>query len=254
MAAWSRRLGIFAVPVAVLTTLSHRFGDLDTGAGLVLLGIVFALAFFALVAGCAAFASIWRRGGTGTGQAMVGVVCAVLVLAWPAWRGASLIYLPQINDVTTDWFAPPQFEAVARYRPPGARSLDYPGQDYAIAQREAYPEIVPLFLSYPANDVFQAALDLSDTRGWRIVSAIAPGLEGRGRIEAIAGTLVFGFKDDVVITVVREGPVETRVDMRSASRYGRHDLGANAARIYDFLTALTRRLEEPVVEERLPLG
>lgn len=255
-ARWSRRLGIFSVPVAVLTTLLHRFGDLDAAAGLVLLGITIALAALALVLGLGALAVIWRRGFGGMSQAVVGILCALLVLAWPAWRAAHLAYLPAINDVTTDWFAPPEFQAAARNRPPGSLSSAYPGQDFAIRQRAAYPEIVPLFLGYPANEVFFAARDLVADRGWRELASNAPGLDGQGRIEAVAKTLVFGFEDDVVIEIKREGALETRVDMRSASRLGRHDFGENAARIYDFLTDLPKRLEQPIEpdQETRPLG
>jgi hypothetical protein len=248
-ARWSRRLGLFAVPLAVITTLLHRFADLDTTAGLVLLGLTVAIALVALILGIGAFAVIWRRGFKGMPQAVVGIVCAVLVLAWPAWRAVHLAYLPAINDVTTDWFSPPQFREAARLRGPGDLSTDYPGQDFAIRQGAAYPEIVPLFLNYPANEVYFAARELAADRGWREVAALAPGFEGQGRIEAVAKTLVFGFEDDVVIVVRREGPNETRVDMRSASRVGRHDFGENAGRIYDFLTDLTKRLEEPVLPE-----
>jgi len=244
------------VPVAVLTTLLHRFGDLDPGTGLVLLGITIATALLALILGIGALAVIWQRGFHGMSQAVVGILCALLVLAWPTWRAAHLVYLPAINDVTTDWFAPPEFQAAARIRPPGSRTIDYPGQDFAIRQRAAYPEIVPLFLGYSANEVYFAARDLVDERGWQEVAASPPSFDGEGRIEAVAKTLVFGFEDDVVIVVKREAPRETRVDMRSASRVGRHDFGENAARIYDFLTDLTNRLEQPVAPEpeREPLG
>lgn len=256
-ARWSRRLGFFAVPLAVITTLLHRFADLDTTAGLVLLGITVTLALGALVLGIGAFAVIWQRGYKGMPQAAVGMLCAVLVLAWPTWRAAHLAYLPAINDVTTDWFSPPQFRQAARLRAPSDLSTDYPGQEFAIRQGAAYPEIVPLFLGYPANEVYFAARELAADRGWEEVGAIAPGFDGEGRIEAVARTLVFGFADDVVIVVKREGPNETRVDMRSASRIGRHDFGENAARIYDFLTDLTKRLEAPVLPEsrsERPLG
>ena len=43
-----------------------------------------------------------------------------------------------------------------------------------------------------------------------------------------------GFRDDVVIRVSAAG-AGTRVDMRSASRYGLSDFGANAARIRSLL-------------------
>jgi hypothetical protein len=39
-----------------------------------------------------------------------------------------------------------------------------------------------------------------------------------------------GFRDDVVVRI-RPAPGGARVDARSASRYGRSDLGANARRI-----------------------
>ena len=61
------------------------------------------------------------------------------------------------------------------------------------------------------------------------------------RIEATATTLLFGFKDDVVIRVSPDGANST-VDVRSLSRIGVSDIGTNAGRIRDF----TKRLEELV--------
>ena len=43
-----------------------------------------------------------------------------------------------------------------------------------------------------------------------------------------------GFRDDVMIRVTPIGQ-GTRLDMRSASRFGTHDLGANASRIRSLL-------------------
>jgi uncharacterized protein (DUF1499 family) len=51
-----------------------------------------------------------------------------------------------------------------------------------------------------------------------------------GHIEAIARTPILGFREDVVVRV-RATPDGARIDVRSASRYGRHDLGGNAARV-----------------------
>ena len=55
-----------------------------------------------------------------------------------------------------------------------------------------------------------------------------------GVIELVARTPIMGFRDDVVIRVA---PSEdgARIDVRSASRYGTHDFGANAARIRSLL-------------------
>lgn len=256
-ARWSRRLGLFSVPLAVITTVLHRFADLDTNAAFVLLGLAVVVAFVALVLGVGAFFVIWNRGFRGMRHVLVGIVCAALVLAWPAWRAVHLAYLPAINDVTTDWNNPPRFIETERLRDPTDLSTTYPGRDFAARQIVAYPEIGPLILNYPANEVYFAARALVSERGWTEVGSIGPGLETEGRIEAIARTLVFGFRDDVVIRINRLGPIETRVDMRSASRIGRHDFGENATRIYDFLTDLTERLEEPelpVSEPERPLG
>jgi uncharacterized protein (DUF1499 family) len=54
-----------------------------------------------------------------------------------------------------------------------------------------------------------------------------------GRIDAVARSLLFRFPDDITIRL-RAGVGETRIDLRSASRVGRHDFGANARHIRDF--------------------
>ena len=69
--------------------------------------------------------------------------------------------------------------------------------------------------------------------GWEVVAAD----QGAGRIEAVATTFWLGFKDDIAVRIV---PTSTgsRVDVRSRSRVGRSDLGANASRIRTFFAAL----------------
>ena len=57
-----------------------------------------------------------------------------------------------------------------------------------------------------------------------------------GTAAMIDGALAFT-KGNADIRITDEGDT-CYVDMRSASRYGRHDLGDNAARITGFLTAL----------------
>jgi uncharacterized protein (DUF1499 family) len=58
-----------------------------------------------------------------------------------------------------------------------------------------------------------------------------------GRIEATARTRWFGFTDDIVVRIRPEG-AGSRIDVRSASRVGRSDVGANAARIKEYLDRL----------------
>lgn len=71
--------------------------------------------------------------------------------------------------------------------------------------------------------------------------ALGPPLD-EAWIEARASTLIFGFQDDVAVRL-RSGPDGTEVDMRSASRFGEHDLGANARRISRFFSALDEKLQ-----------
>jgi uncharacterized protein (DUF1499 family) len=66
--------------------------------------------------------------------------------------------------------------------------------------------------------------------GWQIIDSD----RGQGRIEASATTFWFGFVDDVVIRITPVGP-GSRVDVRSESRVGKSDIGANAQRIRIFL-------------------
>ena len=58
-----------------------------------------------------------------------------------------------------------------------------------------------------------------------------------GRVEGVATSFWFEFEDDVAARITRDGAA-WRVDLRSISRVGRSDLGANCARV----TAIAERL------------
>jgi len=62
----------------------------------------------------------------------------------------------------------------------------------------------------------------------------------QGTVEAVSESKVFGFQDDVAVRIVPAG-AGSRIDVRSKSRVGRSDVGANARRIQEFLT----RVETP---------
>ncbi len=241
-ARWCRRLAVFAVPVGLLTTLLHRFGQIDTPAALALLGLVLAMAGLALVLALAGIVSIWRRGRHGVRNVMLGSVLALATLALPAWHAIGLFTLPRLHDVTTDWQQPPRLRAAVDDRPAWAGNPEY-ARDGVVRQATAYPQIVPFFADYDAGLVYETALALVAGRGWRVLATRVPSANAPGRIEAVASTLVFGFEDDVIIRITPRGIEATRVDMRSASRIGGHDLGANARRIVNFLTDLRDGLE-----------
>ena len=79
--------------------------------------------------------------------------------------------------------------------------------------------------------------------GWQFRPG-SPRQDGPGEwtLEASAKTHVMGFVDDVIVRVTDEGE-SAYVDMRSASRFGARDFGANARRIAEFMNALDLRIQ-----------
>jgi len=141
--------------------------------------------------------------------------------------------LPYIHDITTDTDDPPAFVALLAARKASPNGADY-GAGIAEQQRKGYPDIQPLGVKAAPGQVLQRALEAARASGWDVVASDA----GAGRIEATATTAFFGFKDDVVVRIRPDGAGGSRVDVRSASRVGVSDLGANAARIREFLARL----------------
>ncbi|EQD71550.1 membrane protein containing DUF1499 [mine drainage metagenome] len=110
----------------------------------------------------------------------------------------------------------------------------------ATVQSVYYPDIRPLiFKGRNPTQVYAAALAIMHRRGWTVAFA-SP---GTGRIEAVARTAWFGFKDDVALRI-EAVPSGTRVDMRSESRIGLSDIGRNAERVHRFLHALQSYFHE----------
>jgi len=103
----------------------------------------------------------------------------------------------------------------------------------AAQQQQAYPDLKPKVLSLPPAEAVQKSIDAARSLGWQIAGSDT----AAGRIEATDTTGWFGFKDDVVIRV-RPQAQGSRVDVRSASRVGRSDIGKNAERIREFLDKL----------------
>ena len=132
--------------------------------------------------------------------------------------------LPYINDITTDTERLPQFSPPKTYQ-----------SHFAELQQIGYPDLRPLELALPPKQAFARAAETARGQGWEITALD----ERAGTIEAVVTTRWFGFKDDVVIRITPAG-AGSRVDMRSKSRVGRSDAGANAHRIREFLT----RMEE----------
>ena len=250
LAAWSRRFALFALAVAVLSIIILRSGLLEIVPALATFGAALVFAGLSILFAFGAFITIWRQGLAGLGYAILGLFLSLALLAYPAYLGYRASVLPAISDITTDFANPPRYDVLVRLRPRG-RS-DYPGQATAALQRQAYPDIVPLQLSVPAKAAYDAAMAVATKRKWLLVDTRAPG-PGRpaGIIEAVTRTPIMGFRDDVAIRVSPQGADGARVDVRSASRFGSHDFGANASRVRALLEDIddaSGNVKEPKAE------
>ena len=158
---------------------------------------------------------------------------------------SAILTLPAIHDITTDLADPPQFTALTLRDDnwdniPGADDSDMrgmnPRQRWATVHQDAYPDIRSVRIDQPVAVVIEKAKRLAEDRGWEIVS-VDPAL---GNLEATDTISLFRFKDDIVIRArSAENGAASIIDMRSVSRVGVHDIGANAKRVRRFLSDLS---------------
>jgi len=249
LAIWSRRLALFSVAAALIAIIIVRAGLIEALPGMVTFGGTLAFAVIGILLALASFVTIWRQGLRGLGYAVTAIFVGGLLLAYPAYLGYQAYKLPPIYDITTDVLDPPAFDAVRRLRSRTTNPVQYAGLYAAEMQREAYPDVAPLELSVSPKIAYEHALELVNKRRWLVLDAREPQAKRRdGRIEAVARTPVMGFREDIVIRV-RGTDEESRVDMRSSSRYGFHDLGGNASRIRAFLESLDENIQATLERE-----
>ena len=166
---------------------------------------------------------------------VIALLIGLCVAAVPlnAMRLASKV--PAIHDISTDTRNPPEFVAILPLRADAPNPASYGGPEIADQQITAYPDLRSHTTQVPAPQAFDQALAAARAMGWQIVASDP----ASGRIEASDTTRWFGFIDDVVIRVQAEG-AGSRIDVRSVSRVGKSDAGANARRIRAYLAALAR--------------
>jgi uncharacterized protein (DUF1499 family) len=191
------RLSLLAVVLLAAAGPSVRFGLLPYSAGILLLPIAGAIGLLAAILGVVSL--VRRRGVAGP---VLALLLGMLAAAVPIGGYLMARSLPPIHDISTD------------------------PKEQTDAQRAAYPDVQPLRLAVAPNVAFERAKGAVEEMGWQIAREDP----SAGRIEAVATTFWFGFKDDVVIRVSAEG-AGSRIDMRSKSRVGVSDLGTNARRI-----------------------
>jgi uncharacterized protein (DUF1499 family) len=241
LAIWARRCALFSLLATILSVMIVRSGLLEIEPALATFGAALLLSVIGMVLALGAFVVIWRDGISGAGHAFAAIGIGLLLNAYPVYLGWRAYNLPMINDVTTDPLDPPRFEVLSRLRPRG--TVEYAGLYAAEQQREAYPDVEPLNVNASPQAAYDATMATVLRRKWRVVDDRPPTAGRRdGRIEAVARTPVMGFRDDIAIRVRPNSEGGARIDVRSASRYGRHDFGANAARIRSLVEDVEERI------------
>lgn len=218
--------------------LSHRFGYLETPGFMAVLAVVAGIAMLALLLAVFAFSRLWSHGDIGGRNITVAVVVSLVVLTpfafWTYWA----VTLPMLFDVSTDLDDPPSFVLATAARGAGMNPIGPFTDETRAMILQSYPLVTGRRYEMPYARVAEAVAKVLQERSWTIATPVSTLLgDGEATVEAVARTLVFALPADVAVRLTDEGE-STYVDMRSVSRFGRHDLGDNAARVASFLADL----------------
>ncbi|GAB5506251.1 MAG: DUF1499 domain-containing protein [Rhizobiaceae bacterium] len=238
VAKWSRRTALFSAVLLITSIHGHRFGLVETISLFWLAGIVAALALLAILLAALGYFQLWEFGDRGGRNSTKGLLIALVVLLPFGWGTARLLTLPRITDVSTDLSNPPTFHHAANRRDARMNALGAFDRGNGSAQQDAYPQATgrryPLSLDLALEIATAALSDL----GWSPLGrARLGGFGGTVTLEVAAPSPWVGVVSDVAIRLMDEGDA-IFVDLRSASRYGVHDLGGNAAAIARFYAAM----------------
>jgi uncharacterized protein (DUF1499 family) len=217
----------------LLAGLGYRWGWWNFRSGIQIMRWSATTDLAAVVLALVAALLVWKYG---TRRAFVasaaGLVLSLIVAGPPLYYWRTVDRVPRIHDISTDTDNPPRYVAVLPLRKGAENPADY-SAEVAALQKKAYPDIAPAMLALPPAQALQRAERAARALGWEIVAVAPDDL----RIEATDTTLLFGFKDDIVVRATPSGS-GSRVDLRSLSRVGKSDFGVNANRIRKFLRQL----------------
>lgn len=252
-------LALALVAWFAVAVFGPKFGVIDWQTGLLTmvmqLGIVL-VGIVALVALIALIAALLRAPRDGWWKAGVALAIPMAILAGLMSVRAQGEAVPPIHDASTDTDNPPQFsERVMVMR---NETDANPVNDYStpLGELEMWSERLagtPLASRSHAEIVADSFSDLEpiplgETGRAEASLAVKAAMEDIGltdivvagdgtRVEGVAETFAFGFKDDVVARIG-----DDHIDLRSVSRVGVSDLGYNAQRIRDLTRAIQGRL------------
>ncbi len=233
-------LAILGLLVYLVAALGYRMGLLDIPtAVLTLPGKVGPVVFIgALIAGLVSIALSWfvtpRKGLL---LSLIAFVIPLGGLLKGMSIGNQVAALPEIHDITTDRENPPVFTKAiedARASTNALNTLEYlekkdlrEGKLVSLLQYESYPDIDSVQREESPAVVYGEAKKLIGSRGWTVVTED----EDKWMLEATDTTFWYGFKDDVIVRIQPSRNGGSIIDIRSVSRVGRSDIGANAERV-----------------------
>jgi uncharacterized protein (DUF1499 family) len=226
--------GLVAVALAMAGVVAAHYGLTTPILGFALFagGLLFAVLalIFCLIAMITMMVSPARRAAlpravTGGALSLALVLPVVLLVITHPY--------PAINDITTDTKNPPEFVHAQEQAANQGRDLKYDAATYAAIQEAtpAYKDLAPLKMEGSPDEVFKKAeIIVGEVPTWQIT-----GSDPQTRqIEGIATSSLFRFKDDFVIQVRAAESGGSLIEMRSKSRDGKGDFGANYNRIQSF--------------------
>jgi uncharacterized protein (DUF1499 family) len=171
------------------------------------------------------------------GRAVVASYLGAILTALLVYLALGAKGYPAINDITTDFDNPPEFVHAQTLAQNHDRKLSYDKAKYAERQQHGYGTLQPLAVPMDPDQAFKEVDTLaSEMHGWKITYT-----DPKARsVEGVATTALFRFQDDFVIQVrPASSGSGSMVEMRSKSRDGQGDVGANYKRIQSFFKTLS---------------
>jgi uncharacterized protein (DUF1499 family) len=234
-------LGLITLAVVAIGLLGARIGVLPPLTGFLLFGAGMALgSILTLLVGLVGIIVTRARAGRpvrpGRKAALQAVAIGGALLIVMAILASRSGRVPPIHDITTNIDDPPRFVAAARAEGNQGKNLDYPqgNPETPALQKEGYPDLEPIGLDLPPAEALERARKAAEDLGWHVVE-VDP---NDGRLEATFTSRLFRFVDDIVVRI-RPTASGSIADVRSTSRVGESDLGANAKRIRSFREHVT---------------
>jgi len=236
-------LAVIATIGAALSGFGYRLGLWPVTVGFAILFASAFLAALAVILGVAVLAiAVRAQGLRHAATAVIAIVIGAAIAALPVSYFEKAKSVPRIHDVTTDTENPPEFLALAPVRAASPNGIAYGGPEIAALQKSGYPDIAPAKFQNPPDQVFAAAMAVVQDKGMEVAASNPPSPTQPGLIEATTTSFWFGFKDDIAIRISETPDGGSRLDIRSASRVGLSDIGANAHRIRAFLRSVHNKL------------